>query len=42
LREVLDVYVAARRGESNLAGSTIPRTCCKWQLKCVDARALIA
>jgi hypothetical protein len=42
MKEVVDVYVAARRGEQDLAGNVLPRACCKRQLKCVDARALIA
>jgi len=42
MKEVVDVYVAARRGEQDLAGSVIPRVCCQRQLRVVDPRALIA
>jgi hypothetical protein len=42
LREVLDVYVAACRGEPHQTGSTIPRACCQWSLRRPDIRALIA
>src|SRR5262249_8791764 len=42
MKEIVDVYVAARRGEQDLAGNVLPLRCCKRQLRCVDARALIA
>jgi hypothetical protein len=38
--EVVDVYIAARRGELNLTGSVLPRACCQ-RLRDVDVRALI-
>jgi hypothetical protein len=39
--EICDVYLAARRGELNLTGSTLPRACCQRLLQNVDVRALI-
>jgi hypothetical protein len=43
LREVLDVYVAARRGKPAEAGNVLPRACCRRQLsRRPDARAMIA
>jgi hypothetical protein len=41
LREVLDVYVAACRGEPHRTGSVLPRACCQW-LRRPDVRAMIA
>jgi len=41
LREVIDVYVAACRGEPHRTGSVLPRACCQW-LRRPDIRALIA
>jgi len=41
VRELLDVALAARRGATDLAGSVLPRACCKRQLRSVDARALV-
>jgi hypothetical protein len=38
--EICDVYLAARRGEPNLTGSTLPRACCQ-RLRDVDVRALV-
>jgi len=42
LREVLNVYMAACRGEPHRTGSTMPRACCQWLVQRPDARALIA
>jgi hypothetical protein len=42
LREILNVYVAARRGEPDLTGSTLPRACCQRLLRCPDVQAMIA
>src|SRR5262249_36419535 len=42
MAEVINVYIAARRGELNLVGNVLPKSCCQRQLRCVDARALIA
>jgi hypothetical protein len=42
LREVLNVYMAARRGEPPQTGSTLPRACCQWLVRRPDPRALIA
>ena len=42
LREVLNVYMAARRGEPHQTGSTLPRACCQWLVRRPDARAMIA
>ena len=42
MKEVVDVYVAARQGEQDLAGNVLPRACCQRQLRCVDVRALVA
>jgi hypothetical protein len=42
LREVLSVYVAARRGEPLQTGSTLPRACCQWLVRRPDPRAMIA
>src|SRR5262249_43033068 len=41
LREVFNVYVAARRGEPDLTGSLLPKSCCQRQLRVVDVRCLI-
>ena len=43
VRELLDVALAARRGETGLDGSSIPKACCKRQLvQYPDVRALLA
>jgi hypothetical protein len=42
LREILNVYVAATRGEPHVTGSTLPRACCQRQLRHPDVRAMIA
>src|SRR5262249_2350630 len=42
LREVLNVYMAACRGEPHQTGSTLPRACCQWVLQRPDPRAMIA
>jgi hypothetical protein len=43
LRQVLDVYVAASRGEPHQTGSTLPRACCQRMLhRRPDIRAMIA
>jgi hypothetical protein len=42
LREVLNVYMAACRGEPHRTGSTLPRACCQWVLQRPDPRAMIA
>ena len=42
MREVLDVYVAACRGEPHQTGSTLPRACCQRLLRHPDVRAMIA
>jgi hypothetical protein len=42
LREVLNVYMAARRGEPDLTGSTLPRACCQRLVQRPDIRAMIA
>jgi len=42
LREIFRVYVAARRGEPDLTGSTLPRACCQWSCQRPDVRAMIA
>jgi hypothetical protein len=41
LREILNTYVAARRGEPHQTGNTLPRACCQW-FRRPDIRALIA
>jgi len=41
VRELLDVALAARRGETGLDGSSIRKACCKRQLHVVDVRALV-
>jgi len=41
VRELFDVALAARRGETGLDGSSIPKACCKRQLRVVDVRALV-
>src|SRR5262249_12571947 len=43
LREVLDRYVAACRGEPHQTGSALPRACCqRLRLRRPDVRAMIA
>ena len=43
LREVVNVYVAVRRGEPTEAGNVLPRTCCQRQLRGrPDIKAMIA
>ena len=43
LRQVLDTYVAACRGEPHQTGNVLPRACCRRQpSRRPDARALIA
>ena len=42
LREILNVYVAATRGEPHPTGSTLPRACCQWVRRHPDVRAMIA
>jgi hypothetical protein len=41
VREMLDVALAARRGATDLAGSTMPRACCQRLLQCPNIHALI-
>jgi hypothetical protein len=41
LKEVVDLYLAACRGEPHRTGSVLPRACCQW-LRRPDIRALIA
>jgi len=43
LREILDVYVAARRGEPHQTGNVLPSACCqRLLLRRPDIRAMIA
>jgi hypothetical protein len=42
LREILNGYVAATRGELHPTGSTLPRACCQWSCRRPDIRAMIA
>jgi hypothetical protein len=39
--ELLNVALAARRGETGLAGSAMPRACCRQQVAHVDVRSLV-
>jgi hypothetical protein len=41
VREVLNVYVAACRGEPHRTGGTLPRACCRWQQYAPSVEALI-
>jgi hypothetical protein len=40
LREILNTYVCAARGEPHRTGNVLPRACCQW-LRHPDVRALI-
>jgi hypothetical protein len=42
LREVIDGYLAACRGEPRQTGSTLPRACCQRLLRRPDVQAMIA
>jgi hypothetical protein len=43
MKEIVDTYLAARRGEQDLAGSVTPRGCCKRRLvQRPDVQAMIA
>jgi len=39
--ELLNVALAARRGETGLAGSAMPRACCRQQVTHIDVRSLV-
>src|SRR5215831_11321585 len=36
MRQILNDYVAACRGESHVTGSTLPRACCQWAARRPD------